>query len=175
MAQKSITSFFKPDFSSRASGGGDGGGGAFFSGKKRERDRDDDAPDIPDPFRFRELHIQQQKHDFEFALSEIEAGHKRDHWIWWVIPTPPNVEGGVEVASATNRKYALRDAPGALQGDAAARAYLQFPAVDGQYQPIFVQGGRKLNRLHRFGVELLMRLLFCEFFAPDSITWQAFI
>eukprot|EP00961_Rhodomonas_salina_P079774 1072102-Rhodomonas_salina.1 len=156
MAQKSITSFFKPDFSSRASGGGDGGGGAFFSGKKRERDRDDDAPDIPDPFRFRELHIQQQKHDFEFALSEIEAGHKRDHWIWWVIPTPPNVEGGVEVASATNRKYALRDAPGALQGDAAARAYLQFPAVDGQYQPIFVQGGRKLNRLHRFGVELLM-------------------
>lgn len=27
-----------------------------------------------------------QKYDYETALSEIKAGHKRSHWIWYIFP-----------------------------------------------------------------------------------------
>ena len=30
--------------------------------------------------------IKAQTHDYEIALSEIRAGHKRSHWIWYIFP-----------------------------------------------------------------------------------------
>jgi len=55
------------------------------------------------------------------AVREIRNGRKESCWMWFVLPTPPFVVGGVERGSARNRAYALRS-------DAEARAYLQFEA-----------------------------------------------
>lgn len=30
--------------------------------------------------------LKAQERDFETALSEIKAGHKRSHWIWYIFP-----------------------------------------------------------------------------------------
>lgn len=50
---------------------------------------------------------------FEAALSEIQGGRKRGHWIWYVFPQLAGL--GV---SAASRTYAIRDI-------AEARAYLR--------------------------------------------------
>lgn len=50
----------------------------------------------------------------------------------YVIPTPPYVVNGVERGSGVNSLYALRDLPPNDQvGFEAARAYLQYPEVEG--------------------------------------------
>jgi hypothetical protein len=51
--------------------------------------------------------------------------------MWYVIPTPPFVLDGRERGSPQNREYALRDAPGSLEGFQAASAYIRFPEEDG--------------------------------------------
>ena len=33
-----------------------------------------------------ERFVEAQKRDYETALSEIRAGHKETHWIWYVFP-----------------------------------------------------------------------------------------
>ena len=30
--------------------------------------------------------LKAQKYDYEQALSEMKAGHKRSHWIWYIFP-----------------------------------------------------------------------------------------
>jgi len=62
-----------------------------------------------------------QKTCFDEALGEIQAGSKRGHWIWYMIPTPPFVVDGVEKGSPQNVEYALRT-------DDQARAVLSFEA-----------------------------------------------
>jgi uncharacterized protein (DUF1810 family) len=85
-----------------------------------------------DPFDLRSRFVEEQKIVFARALSEIKAGSKDSHWMWYVIPTPPFVLGGVERGSGQNREYALRDPPPReLEGFQAARAYLDFPEEDG--------------------------------------------
>ena len=84
-----------------------------------------------DPFDLRSRFVEEQKIVFARALSEIKAGSKDSHWMWYVIPTPPFVLGGVERGSGQNREYALRDPPPReLEGFQAARAYLDFPEED---------------------------------------------
>ena len=85
-----------------------------------------------DPFDLRSRFVEEQKIVFARALSEIKAGQKESHWMWYLCPTPPYAPDGVEVASAINMKYALRDPPPReLEGFQAARAYLDFPEEDG--------------------------------------------
>jgi uncharacterized protein (DUF1810 family) len=85
-----------------------------------------------DPFDLRSRFVDEQKTIFARALAEIKAGSKESHWMWYVIPTPPFVVGGVERGSGQNREYALRDPPPReLEGFQAARAYLDFPEEDG--------------------------------------------
>ena len=41
--------------------------------------------DSPDPFLL-ERFVRAQERDYETALSEIKAGKKRTHWVWYVLP-----------------------------------------------------------------------------------------
>ena len=51
-----------------------------------------------------ERFLNAQMIDYEIALSEISAGRKRTHWMWYIFP---QIEGlGF---SETSRHYALRD------------------------------------------------------------------
>ena len=60
---------------------------------------------------------QAQTNQYQTALSEIRAGHKRSHWIWFIFP---QVDGlGF---SATSRWYAIKSV-------AEAEAYLQHPVL----------------------------------------------
>jgi uncharacterized protein (DUF1810 family) len=51
-----------------------------------------------------ERFVNAQEIDYDIALSEISAGRKRTHWMWYIFP---QIEGlGF---SETSRHYALRD------------------------------------------------------------------
>ncbi len=71
---------------------------------------------MPDPFDL-ERFVTAQASDYAQALSELRAGHKRTHWIWYVLP----------------QLRALGLSPRALRyglGSAAeARAYLAHPVL----------------------------------------------
>jgi uncharacterized protein (DUF1810 family) len=61
--------------------------------------------------------LQAQEDDYEQALSEIKAGRKRTHWMWYIFP---QIDGlGV---SSTSRRYAIK-------GLDEARAYLDHPIL----------------------------------------------
>ena len=58
-----------------------------------------------------------QRMDYAAALSEIRAGRKRSHWIWYIFP---QIQGlGF---SSTSQYYAIRDL-------GEARAYLDDPVL----------------------------------------------
>jgi uncharacterized protein (DUF1810 family) len=87
--------------------------------------------DPADPYDIRRF-IVPHKTYFATALKEIRAGEKKTHWSWYIFPTPPHiVKGGKEIATAENKKYALRDTPTSRTGYKAAKAYIQFGVTDG--------------------------------------------
>jgi uncharacterized protein (DUF1810 family) len=49
--------------------------------------------------------LQAQATTYAAALSELRAGRKTGHWIWWVFPQEPCAG-----TSATSLKYALAEA-----------------------------------------------------------------
>lgn len=61
--------------------------------------------------------LQAQDDDFEQALSEITAGRKRSHWMWYIFPQIAGLG-----SSGMARRYAIR-------GAAEARAYLAHPLL----------------------------------------------
>ena len=61
--------------------------------------------------------VQAQAEIYEQALSEIRAGRKRSHWMWYVFPQ----FSGLGVSS-TSRRYAIKSM-------AEARAYLGHPVL----------------------------------------------
>jgi uncharacterized protein (DUF1810 family) len=54
---------------------------------------------------------------YDTALGELRAGHKRGHWIWFVLPQVAGLG-----SSAMSQRYAL-------SGAAEARAYLGHPVL----------------------------------------------
>ncbi len=66
-----------------------------------------------DPGRFTEA----QADIYAQALSELRAGEKRSHWMWFVFPQVAGLG-----SSSTSRHYAIKDA-------AEARAYLAHPIL----------------------------------------------
>ena len=54
------------------------------------------ASNEEDPFNLRARYVEKQRTVFARALSEIRAGSKGSHWMWYVIPTPPFVMDGIE-------------------------------------------------------------------------------
>ena len=61
--------------------------------------------------------LQAQARDYERALSEIRAGRKRSHWMWYIFPQLDGLG-----SSPTARRYAIKSA-------AEAEAYLKHPVL----------------------------------------------
>ena len=61
--------------------------------------------------------VDAQRDTCQQALSEIRAGRKQSHWMWYVFPQLHGLG-----FSATSRRYAIRDI-------AEARAYLDHPVL----------------------------------------------
>jgi uncharacterized protein (DUF1810 family) len=72
--------------------------------------------DSADPF---ELHrfVEAQRTSYDRALAEIESGHKRSHWMWYVFPQLDGLG-----FSALAKRYAIRSR-------AEAEAYLRHPIL----------------------------------------------
>ena len=72
-----------------------------------------DADDPHDLGRF----VRAQEGDYERALSEVRAGRKRSHWMWYVFPQYDGLG-----FSETTRRYAIKSV-------AEAQAYLAHPVL----------------------------------------------
>jgi uncharacterized protein (DUF1810 family) len=79
---------------------------------------------------------------FDAALSEIEAGRKRGHWIWYVFPQLAGL--GV---SAASRTYAIRDI-------AEAKAYLRDAVLCGRLLAMTTAVAEQVSR--GMSLEMLM-------------------
>ena len=77
-----------------------------------------------DPY---DLHrfVEAQAQDYARALSEVRAGQKRSHWMWYVFP---QIEG--LGTSAMARRYSIKSA-------AEARAYLEHPLLGKRLRECF--------------------------------------
>jgi uncharacterized protein (DUF1810 family) len=71
---------------------------------------------MPDPFDL-ERFVAAQAGSFADALAELEAGHKRSHWMWFVFPQMAGLG-----RSETARFFGIRSAD-------EARAYLAHPVL----------------------------------------------
>ena len=80
--------------------------------------------------------------DYDTALTEIRAGGKRSHWIWYIFP---QIEGLGRSSMA--RDYAIRDLDEAC-------AYLRDPILRARYEEIVAAVSEQLVRGGR--VEALM-------------------
>jgi uncharacterized protein (DUF1810 family) len=91
--------------------------------------------------RFKEA--QEVRGSFDAAMSELRAGRKTTHWIWWVFPQVAGLG-----TSETSVRYALA-------GRAEACAYLAddllrgrlLEAVTAAHEQLLGPGGRPLDRL----------------------------
>jgi uncharacterized protein (DUF1810 family) len=61
--------------------------------------------------------VQAQEGDYERALSEVRAGRKRSHWMWYVFPQYDGLG-----FSPTSRRYSIKSV-------AEAEAYLAHPVL----------------------------------------------
>ncbi len=61
--------------------------------------------------------VHAQEHDYAQALSEINSGRKRTHWMWYIFP---QIDG--LAFSATAKYYAIKSV-------AEAKAYLDHPIL----------------------------------------------
>jgi uncharacterized protein (DUF1810 family) len=73
-------------------------------------------PDARDPFDLARF-VEAQERDYEVALSELEAGRKRTHWIWYVLPQLRGLG-----TSRMSQAYGIASL-------AEARAYLAHPVL----------------------------------------------
>lgn len=75
-----------------------------------------DSGDVDDPYSLNRF-VQAQEGAYERALSEIENGRKRSHWMWFIFPQFEGLG-----SSAMSRRYAIKSV-------AEARAYLDHPVL----------------------------------------------
>jgi uncharacterized protein (DUF1810 family) len=74
-----------------------------------------------DPFNL-DRFLQAQESDYAIALSEIKAGRKRSHWMWYIFP---QIDG--LAFSSTSRHYSIKSLE-------EARAYLAHPVLGPRLQ-----------------------------------------
>jgi len=108
--------------------------------------------------------VHAQEGDYGRALSEIRAGRKRSHWMWYVFPQLDGL--GV---SPTSRRYAVRSLD-------EARAYLRHPVLGPRLveccEAVMTADGRSASDI--FGTPDDMKLrscatLFAMASAPGSV------
>jgi uncharacterized protein (DUF1810 family) len=75
-----------------------------------------------DPFNLQRFVDAQGGGVYEQALSEIEAGEKRSHWMWFIFPQHRDLG-----RSPTAKFYGL-------SGEEEARAYLAHPVLGPRYR-----------------------------------------
>jgi len=81
-------------------------------------------PDLNDPYDL-DRFVRAQEPDYARALSELRAGQKQSHWMWYVFP---QIEG--LGASTMSRRYSIKSA-------AEARAYLDHPLLGARLRECF--------------------------------------
>ena len=109
------------------------------------------------------LHAQAQ--DYERALSEIRAGRKRSHWMWYIFPQFAGLG-----SSPTARRYAIKSM-------AEAEAYLQHPVLGARLTECCeaVIGVQGRSALEIFGSPDDMKLRSCAtLFASISVPGSVF-
>ena len=114
-----------------------------------------------------ERFVRAQEHDYAQALTEIKAGRKRSHWMWYIFP---QIEGlGF---SPMSQRFAIRSR-------AEAAAYLAHPVLGPRLlncvESLLVLEGRTVEEI--FGSVDTMKLrscstLFAAVSPPDSIFHQ---
>ena len=126
----------------------------------------ENSEEVNDPFDL-ERFVRAQENDYAQALSEIKAGRKRSHWMWYLFP---QIQGlGF---SAMSQRFAIRSR-------AEARAYLAHPLLGPRLlncvESLLTLEGRTAEEI--FGPIDTMKLkscttLFAAVSAPDSIFHQ---
>lgn len=79
-----------------------------------------------------ERFVQAQAAEYDRAISELRAGKKRSHWMWYVFP---QIEGLGQ--SSMSRRYSIKSA-------AEAKAYLDYPVLGGRLRECF----EVVNNIH---------------------------
>lgn len=108
--------------------------------------------------------VQAQTNNYQRTLSEIRAGRKRSHWMWYIFPQFDGLG-----SSSTSKRYAIKST-------AEAEAYLRHPVLG----PRLVECGEVLIALAGqsafdiFGSPDDMKLkscatLFAQVSVPDSV------
>ena len=112
-----------------------------------------------DPFNLQRFVDAQANGVYEQALSELRAGEKRSHWMWFIFPQHRDLG-----RSPTAKFYGL-------SGDDEARAYLAHPLLGARYRECVaavraqVDAGKSLEAIFgeldamkfRSSVEIMMR------------------
>jgi uncharacterized protein (DUF1810 family) len=94
--------------------------------------------------------VDAQARDYEQALSEIRAGRKQSHWMWYVFPQFDGLG-----FSSTSRHYAVKSV-------AEAEAYLRHPVL-----------GPRLEAIAAAAVEVEGRSAREVFGPPDDLKLQS--
>src|SRR5258706_6937504 len=78
---------------------------------------DSSRPPTPDDPHDLNRFLQAQAADYARALSEIQSGHKRTHWMWYIFPQLDGL-----ASSPTSKRYAIKNFE-------EAKAYLSHPIL----------------------------------------------
>lgn len=106
-----------------------------------------------------ERFVEAQQRDYERALGELQQGHKRSHWIWYVFPQLRGL-GHSEMA----QHYGIADL-------AEARAYLAHPLLGPRLQEcaraLLTHSGRSARQILGTPDDLKLRSSMTLFHAAD--------
>jgi len=69
--------------------------------------------------------VRAQAPDYARALSELRAGQKKSHWMWYIFPQIEGLGG-----SAMSRRYSIKS-------EAEAKAYLDHPLLGARLRECF--------------------------------------
>jgi uncharacterized protein (DUF1810 family) len=108
--------------------------------------------------------FQAQEGDYARALSEIRAGRKRSHWIWYIFPQIDGLG-----SSPTTRKYSIKSI-------AEAKAYLEHPILGPRLvecvETLLTLDGSSANDIFGWPDDLKLKssaTLFAQVSPPGSI------
>lgn len=108
--------------------------------------------------------VQAQAEDYDQALSEVRAGLKQSHWMWFIFPQFAGLG-----LSSTSRRYAIKSL-------AEAEAYLRHPVLGPRLvectEAVVAVTGRSANDIFGSPDDMKLRssaTLFARVSAPGSV------
>jgi uncharacterized protein (DUF1810 family) len=111
--------------------------------------------------------VQAQAGDYDQALSEIRAGRKRSHWMWYIFPQFDGLG-----FSSTAQRYAIKSIP-------EAEAYLRHPVLGSRLEEcceaVLGVSGRSAHDIFDSPDDMKLRscaTLFARVSAPGSVFEQ---